>query len=95
MAGDKRKSTGVRKTNSSSRKGSKKRNLARSGATPDIHCMRIPAGDEELLLPTTVMEEVIEFQTPELMEGTPPWLLGEVEWGHQRCSGGARRCTRR
>lgn len=62
------------------RKKSDKRVLRRAGKTPDIHCMMIPAGDETLLLPTSVMMEVLEYSEPSRMDATPPWLLGQIEW---------------
>jgi len=42
--------------------------------------MAIPTDQETLLLPTSVMEEVIDFQQLSAIEFAPPWLLGQVEW---------------
>jgi chemosensory pili system protein ChpC len=33
-----------------------------------------------LLLPISVMEEVIDFEPPIAIEFAPPWLLGRIEW---------------
>jgi chemosensory pili system protein ChpC len=61
------------------KKGSKKV-LRKAGRSPVIHCMLAPADLESLLLPTGVMAEVIDYQSPSPMEGAPPWLLGQIEW---------------
>ena len=57
-----------------------RRVLRASGRSPELHCMLIPAGTETLLLPTSVMVEVIDFVQPASIENSPPWLLGQVEW---------------
>jgi len=46
--------------------------------------MAIPTDHETLLLPTAVMEEVIDFQQPAEIEFSPPWLLGQVEWDNRQ-----------
>lgn len=58
----------------------KKKVLRKSGKPAVLHCMVIPADDETLLLPTSVMAEVMEFQSPAPIEAAPPWLLGQSEW---------------
>lgn len=62
------------------RKKTAKRVLRTVGKSPQLHCMLIPTDREKLLLPTTVMEEVIDFQQPLPMEYAPPWLLGHIDW---------------
>jgi len=62
------------------RKVGRKKVLRRSGKLKEIHCMLIPTDLETLLLPTSTMAEVIDYSTPEPMDSTPPWLLGQVEW---------------
>jgi chemosensory pili system protein ChpC len=57
-----------------------RRTLRATGRSPELHCMLIPAGQETLLLPNSVMAEVIDFQPPTPIEQAPPWLLGHVEW---------------
>jgi chemosensory pili system protein ChpC len=54
--------------------------LRTSGKSPELHCMVIPAGAYELLLPTSVVAEVVDYAPPEPMEAAPPWLMGHVEW---------------
>lgn len=66
------------------RKGQKKKVLRREGVTPELHCMLAPAGSETLLMPTGVVAEVIDYQSPSPIEATPPWLLGEIEWNDRR-----------
>jgi len=62
------------------RKKTAKRVLRSAGKSPELNCMLIPTDRETLLLPTTVMEEVIDFQQPLPMEFAPPWLLGHIDW---------------
>ena len=62
------------------RKKPARRVLRTNGASPQLHCMAIPTDQETLLLPTSVMEEVIDFQEPTNIELAPSWLLGHIEW---------------
>ena len=64
----------------SNRRKPTRRVLRASGKSPELHCMLIPTDRETLLFPTSVMEEVIDFQQPVAIELAPPWLLGNVEW---------------
>jgi len=57
-----------------------KKVMRRSGKSPEIHCMMIPVDEETLLLPTSVMAEVLDYTPPDSMDKSPPWLLGQVEW---------------
>lgn len=61
-------------------KSTKKKVMRRAGKSPEIHCMLIPTDNETLLLPTSAMAEVLDYQVPGPMESSPPWLLGQVEW---------------
>ncbi|MBT8048040.1 MAG: chemotaxis protein CheW [Xanthomonadales bacterium] len=69
----------ARQTRTRKKVGAKKV-LRRSGKSPEIHCMLIPADMETLILPITAMVEVIDFSVPQAMEGAPPWLLGQIDW---------------
>jgi len=72
-------------TRSTSRRNKEsKRVLRTTGRSPELHCMKIPADGETLLLPTSVMEEVVDYSEPASMEGAPPWLLGYVEWENRQ-----------
>jgi chemosensory pili system protein ChpC len=66
------------------RRKAAKKVLRKSGKSPVLHCMVIPTHRETLLLPTSVMEEVLEYQEPAPMESAPPWLLGQVEWENRK-----------
>jgi chemosensory pili system protein ChpC len=66
------------------RKPGKKRNLRVSGRQPELHCMLIQTDPELLLLPTSVMAEVVEFGQLQPMQDAPPWLLGQVEWENRQ-----------
>ena len=57
-----------------------KKVMRRSGKPTVLHCMIIPTEQETLLLPTSVMAEVIDFQPPRPTESAPPWLLGQIDW---------------
>lgn len=58
--------------------------LRRSGKSRELHCMLVPSDEESLLLPTTILEEVVDFTPPEPMAGAPAWLLGEVAWDNRQ-----------
>lgn len=68
----------------SGRGGKQKRVLRASGKAPEIHCMVIPAGEISLLLPTSVMAEVVDYDQPLPIEETPSWLLGQMEWNNRQ-----------
>lgn len=72
----------VHHANGSRRNG--KKVLRRSGKSPVIHCMFAPTDGETLLLPTSAVAEVIDYQKPVPVENTPPWLLGQVEWSNRQ-----------
>lgn len=61
-----------------------KRVLRTTGKSPELHCMKIPTDREVLLLPTSVMAQVVDFKAPMPMEASPPWLLGYIEWEHRQ-----------
>ncbi|CAM3482684.1 chemotaxis protein CheW [Parendozoicomonas haliclonae] len=42
--------------------------------------MLVPLTDSLLLVPGTVIAEIIGWQQPEPVEGKPDWYLGEVSW---------------
>lgn len=72
------------KSKRTSRKPAKKKVLRRSGKPIELHCMMIPTDRETLLLPTSVMAEVMDFQPPRPTEEAPPWLLGQVDWENRQ-----------
>jgi chemosensory pili system protein ChpC len=66
------------------RKKPARRMLRTSGVSPVLHCMAIPTEEQALLLPTSVMEEVVDFQPPAPIECAPPWLLGHIDWDNRQ-----------
>ncbi|MEE8496367.1 MAG: chemotaxis protein CheW [Xanthomonadales bacterium] len=42
--------------------------------------MLAPTEEDILLLPTSVLAEVIDFQPPSPLDEAPSWLVGQVEW---------------
>lgn len=62
------------------RNAPKKKVLRRTGKPAVLHCMMIPVDHETLLLPTSAMAEVVDFQPPRPTEAAPPWLLGQIDW---------------
>ena len=67
-----RKKTSGRKTT--------KKVLRKAGKSPIIHCMLAPTEEDILLLPTSVLAEVVDFQQPSPMDEAPSWLIGQFEW---------------
>jgi len=67
-----RKKTSGRKTT--------KKVLRKAGKSPIIHCMLAPTEEDILLLPTSVLAEVVDFQQPSPMDEAPSWLIGQIEW---------------
>lgn len=58
--------------------------LRTAGKSPLIHCMLAMTGQDSVLLPTGVIAEVIDFHDPSPLEGSPPWLLGQIEWNERQ-----------
>lgn len=50
---------------------------------PAVHCQLLPLQGEQLLLPNTVIAEIIRFGELAPVDGAPPWLLGRIEWRDQ------------
>lgn len=71
--------TKPRKRQTSGKKTVKKL-LRKAGKSPIIHCMLAPTEEDVLLLPTSVLAEVVDFQEPTPMDEAPPWLIGQIEW---------------
>ncbi len=45
-----------------------------------IRCLLMPVGEVQVLLPGAAVAEITAWQAPEPVPGTPPWLLGRVDW---------------
>ena len=46
----------------------------------ELYSLLIPLAQERLIVPRACVAEVITWQAPEKMEGTPPWYLGTIHW---------------
>ncbi len=51
-----------------------------NGAGPTIHCTLALTGKWSMVLPTSAIAEITDYEPPAPLENTPPWLLGQVEW---------------
>ena len=58
--------------------------LRAAGKSPELHCMVVPTDPYDLLLPMSVVAEVIDYAPPVPMDDAPPWLLGHVDWGDRQ-----------
>jgi len=45
-----------------------------------VRSQLIPLADMRLLLPTTCVAEIIDWQVPEAVDDAPAWWLGMLEW---------------
>ena len=46
----------------------------------ELYSLLDPLGQERLIVPRACVAEVITWQAPEKMEGTPAWYLGTIQW---------------
>ncbi|MGD8908025.1 MAG: chemotaxis protein CheW [Chromatiales bacterium] len=51
-----------------------------SAEVKEVRSVLLPLGNHQLLLPNAVVAEVMGFQTPDRVEGTPDWFLGNTVW---------------
>ncbi len=58
--------------------------LRKEGKRPLVQCMLAPTEEDILLLPTSVLAEVVDFQQPSPMDEAPSWLIGQIEWGKRQ-----------
>jgi chemosensory pili system protein ChpC len=70
--------------NRNRQKTGQKRVLRASGKSPELHCMMVPTDPEMLLLPTSVMNEVVDFRDIAPIEDAPPWLMGQIQWDNRQ-----------
>ncbi len=49
-------------------------------AQPEIRTLLTPLTSGNILLPNSVVAEILEFTSPEPFKQAPVWLLGELEW---------------
>jgi chemosensory pili system protein ChpC len=79
VSGSSTPTTISRKKKTTGKKTAKKI-LRKTGVSPTIHCMLAPTEEATLLLPTSVLAEVVDFQDPAPMADAPSWLIGQIEW---------------
>ena len=48
--------------------------------THELYSLLIPLAQERLIVPRASVAEVVTWQAPEKMPGTPPWYLGTIQW---------------
>ena len=46
----------------------------------ELYSLLIPLAHERLIVPRACVAEVITWQAPEPMEGTPSWYIGTIHW---------------
>ena len=46
----------------------------------ELYSLLIPLAQERLIVPRACVAEVVTWQQPEAVEGTPPWYLGTIHW---------------
>jgi chemosensory pili system protein ChpC len=46
----------------------------------ELYSLLIPLAQERLIVPRACVAEVVTWQQPETVEGTPPWYLGTIHW---------------
>lgn len=45
-----------------------------------VHCVIVPIEKTHIVLPNTVVAEVVKFSEPEPIKNSPEWLLGHITW---------------
>ncbi|HKK04749.1 MAG TPA: chemotaxis protein CheW [Gammaproteobacteria bacterium] len=49
-----------------------------------VHCLLLPMGNRPVLLPNAAVAEIVAYNEPEALAGSPDWLLGMVTWRDRR-----------
>lgn len=55
-------------------------NGANTQTNQTIHCTLAPSGSTSIVLPTSTIAEITDYEPPAPLENAPEWLLGQVEW---------------
>ena len=88
-----RKKKTVKKVDGKARKTPRTKKASRSASKEGpvqsaraalIHCTVAAMDKENVLLPTSVVEELVDYAAPEPIDSTPEWLLGQVEWNNRQ-----------
>jgi chemosensory pili system protein ChpC len=46
----------------------------------ELYSLLVPLADERLIVPRACVAEVVTWQDPQKVPGTPPWYLGTIVW---------------
>jgi chemosensory pili system protein ChpC len=46
----------------------------------ELYSLLVPLADERLIVPRACVAEVVTWQDPQKVAGTPPWYLGTIIW---------------
>ncbi len=55
-------------------------NKTENGSAMTVHCTLASMEAQALLIPTSVVAEIIEFRAPQPIDSAPEWLLGQIDW---------------
>lgn len=81
MAPTRKKKTGSRKESRRPVPARKKSQMKKPNPSgQSIHCTFAPTGSTSIVLPTSTIAEITDYAPPAPLDGTPDWLLGQVEW---------------
>ncbi len=54
--------------------------LAETATYPTLSCMLLPLSDYDVLLPKSIVKEVVYKPKTQLFEDDSDWLIGDIEW---------------
>jgi chemosensory pili system protein ChpC len=46
----------------------------------ELYGLLVPLAEERLVVPRTIVAEVLTWQTPQPVPDVPPWYLGDIKW---------------
>lgn len=49
----------------------------------ELYSLLVPLGQERLIVPRACVAEVVTWQAPEVVDGAPPWYLGNITWNNR------------
>ena len=59
-----------------------------------VHCLIVPIEKTHIVLPNSLVAEVVKFSEPEPINGSPDWLLGHITWQNSRVPVCSQACWR-
>ncbi|HEX5840863.1 MAG TPA: chemotaxis protein CheW [Pseudomonas sp.] len=54
--------------------------VATQNTVSSLTALLVPLADRNLLLPNVALAELIPYRAPQVSEGMPDWLLGQISW---------------